>query len=147
MSLLTLLMPKRSRDAEEVKGDFQAKLLLSQRKLHMLEDSQLVDYLLLLRFGTCEVGQASRPILNLASISKITKKPLSTIRDLIKLGIDSKLKEFPIQRRKRMKLEIHHVDYLCNQTTLNQWAHLSLIQRTVMFHRTFPEIKISASLL
>ena len=45
----------------------------------MSEDKQLVDYLLLLRFGTCDVGQASRPILNLASISKITKKPLSTI--------------------------------------------------------------------
>jgi hypothetical protein len=120
---------------------------LSSKKLRMTEDQQLIDYLLLLRFGTCEVGPASRPMLNFASISKITKKPLSTIRDLIKLGIESKLKALPIKRRNRMKLEIHHVDYLCNQTTLNQWAHLSLIQRTVMFHRTFPEIKISASLL
>ena len=66
-------MPKRSRDAEEVKGDFQGKALLSKKKLRMSEDQQLVDYLLLLRFGTCEVGQASRPILNLASISKIIK--------------------------------------------------------------------------
>jgi hypothetical protein len=113
----------------------------------MTEDQQLIDYLLLLRFGTCEVGPASRPMLNFASISKITKKPLSTIRDLIKLGIYSKLKALPIKRRKQMKLETHHVDYLCNQTALNQWAHLSVIQRTVMFHRTFPEIKISASLL
>ena len=85
-------MPKRSRDTEEEKGDFQAKLLLSQRKLRMSEDSQLVDYLLLLRFGTCEVGQASRPILNLASISKIIKKSLSTIRDLIKRGVEAKVK-------------------------------------------------------
>ena len=113
----------------------------------MTEDQQLIDYLLLLRFGTCDNGPASRPMLNFASISKITKKPLSTIRDLIKLGIESKLKDLPIQRRKRLKLKTHHVDYLCNQTTLNQWAHFSLIQRTVMFHRTFPEIKISASLL
>ena len=123
------------------------KTRLSSQKLRMTEDQQLIDYLLLLRFGTCDIGQAARPLLNFASISKIMKKPLSTIRDLIKLGIDSKLKEIPIQRRKRMKLEIHHVDYLCNQKTLNEWAHLSLIQRTVMFHRTFPEIKISASLL
>ena len=123
------------------------KTRLSSQKLRMTEDQQLIDYLLLLRFGTCEVGPASRPMLNFASISKITKKLISTIRDLIKLGIESKLKALPIKRRKRMKLETHHVDYLCNQTTLNQWAHLSLIQRTVMFHRTFPEIKISASLL
>ena len=58
----------------------------------MSEDQQLVDYLLLLRFGTCEVGQAFRPILNLASISKIIKKPLSTIRDLIKRGVEAKVK-------------------------------------------------------
>ena len=113
----------------------------------MNEDRQLIDYLLLLRFGTFEVCPESRPMLNFASISKITKKPLSTIRDLIKLGIESKLKALPIQRRKRFKLKTHHVDYLCNQTTLNHLAHLSLIQRTVMFDRTFPEIKISASLL
>ena len=85
-------MPKRSRDAEEEKGDFQAKLLHSHKKLRMSEDQQLVDYLLLFRFGTCDAGQASRPILNLASISKITKKPLSTIRDLIKRGLEAKVK-------------------------------------------------------
>ena len=113
----------------------------------MTEDQHLVDYLLLLRFGTCDVGQASRPRLNFASISKIMKKPLSTIMDLIKRGVESKMKGLFIQRRKRTKLETHHVDYLCNQKTLREWAHLSLIQRAVMFHRTFPELKISASLL
>ena len=68
----------------------------------MTEDQQLIDYILLLRFGTCEVGPASRPMLNFASISKITKKPLSSIRDLIKLGIESKLKNLSIKRRKRI---------------------------------------------
>ena len=53
----------------------------------------------------------------------------------------------PIQRRQRKKLELHHLDYLCSQRTLRESAHLSLKQRAVMFHRTFPEIKISASLL
>jgi hypothetical protein len=75
------------------------------------------------------------------------QKPQSTVRDLIKRGIESKMKGLSIQRRKRTKLEMHHVDYLCNQKTLREWAHLSLIQRAVMFHRTFPELKISASLL
>ena len=58
----------------------------------MSEDHQLNDFLLLLRYGTCDVGQASRPILNLASISKIIKKPLSTISDLIKRGVEAKVK-------------------------------------------------------
>ena len=104
----------------------------------MTEDQQLVDYLLLLRFGTCDVGQASRPRLNFASISKIVKKPLTTVRDLIKRGIDSKMKIKPIHRRKRMRHEKHHLDFLCNQKTLREWAHLSLIQRAVMFHRIAP---------
>jgi hypothetical protein len=47
----------------------------------------------------------------------------------------------------RKKLDQHHLDYLCSQKTLREWAHLSLKQRAVMFHRTFPEIKISATLL
>ena len=58
----------------------------------MTKDQQLIDYLLLLRFGACEVCPAARPMLNFASISKITKKPISTVRDLIKLGIKSKIK-------------------------------------------------------
>ena len=65
---------------------------LSKQKLRMTENQHLIDYLLFLRFGTCEVGPASRPMLNFASISKIMRKPISTIRDLIKLGIKSKIK-------------------------------------------------------
>ncbi len=58
----------------------------------MSEDQQLFDYIILLRYGACDVGRAFRPILNFASISKITKKPLSTIRDLIKRGVVAKVK-------------------------------------------------------
>ena len=96
------------------------KTRLSLQKLRMTYDQQLIDYLLLLRFGTYDVDQVSRPILNFVSISKIIMKPLSTIRDLIKLGMELKIKMLPIQRRKRYKLDTHHVDYLCNQKTLNE---------------------------
>ena len=73
-------------------GDFHMKSRLSSQKLRMTENQQLIDYLLLLRYGTCDIEQASRPILNFASISKIMRKPISTIRDLIKVGIKSKIK-------------------------------------------------------
>ena len=53
----------------------------------MSEDSLLIDYLLLLRFGGSEPDKCLRPQLNYASISRITKKPLSTIRNIIKLRI------------------------------------------------------------
>ena len=56
----------------------------------MTEDKDLIDYLLLLRFGTQEPSHETRPILNLTSIAKITRKPISTIRALIKHGQESR---------------------------------------------------------
>ena len=105
-------MQKHSRDKALGIGDFHMKTRLSLQKLRMTEDQQLFDYLLLLRFGTSDVGQAARPVLNFASISKVVRNPVSTIRDLIKRGIVSNIKKLPIQRRKRSKLDQHHIDYL-----------------------------------
>ena len=65
----------------------------------MSEDPLLIDYLLLLRFGRSEPDKCLRPLLNYASISRITKKPLSTVRALIKLGVEAKLNMQPIQMR------------------------------------------------
>jgi hypothetical protein len=65
----------------------------------MSEDPLLIDYLLLLRFGRSDPDKSHRPLLNYASISRITKKPLSTVRALIKLGVEAKLNMLPIQRR------------------------------------------------
>ena len=140
-------MHKYIRNAALAIGNFHMKTRLSSQKLRMTEDQQLINYLLLIRFGTSDVGQAPRPVLNFVYISKVVRKLVSTIRDLIKRGIVSKMKKLPIQRRKRSKLDQQHIDYLCNQRTLREWAHLSLKQRAVMFHRAFPEIKISAALL
>ena len=78
----------------------------------MSEDPLLIDYLLLLRFCGSEPDLCLRPLLNYASISRITKKPLSTIRNLIKLGIKAKLNMLPIQRCKWKKFEHHHLEYL-----------------------------------
>ena len=52
-------------------GDFHVKTRLASQKLRMTEDQHLVKYLLLLRFGTCDVGIASKPRLNFAYISRI----------------------------------------------------------------------------
>jgi len=49
----------------------------------MSEDPLLIDYLLLLRFDSSSPNKYPRPLLNYASISRITKKPLSTVMALI----------------------------------------------------------------
>ena len=67
-------MPKHFRDKALGTGDFNMKTRLSSQRLRMAEDPQLVDYLLLLRFDTSYHGQAPRPVLNFASISKVVRK-------------------------------------------------------------------------
>ena len=49
------------------------KTPLSSQRFRMTEDQQLIDYLLLLRFGTSDPGNAPRHVLNFASISKVVK--------------------------------------------------------------------------
>ena len=67
-------------------GHFHMKSRISSQKLRMTENQQLIDYLLLLRYGTFDIAQASIPFLNFTSISKIMRKPISTIRVPIKVG-------------------------------------------------------------
>ena len=67
-------MPKQIRDKALGTGDFNVKTRLSSQRLRMTEDQQLIGYLLLLRFGTGDAGQAPRPVLNFASISNVLRK-------------------------------------------------------------------------
>ena len=113
----------------------------------MTEDPDLIDYLLLLRFGPSRGRDEGRPVLNYASVARLAKRPVATVRDLITMGLQALKDGRPIQQRKRTKLQGDHVAYLCSPQTLTAWAHLSLQQRARMFHRTFPELKISATLL
>ena len=69
-------MQKHIRDKALGIGDFHMKTRLSSQKLRMTEDPQLIDCLLILRFGTNDVGKAHRPVLNFASISKVVRKHL-----------------------------------------------------------------------
>ena len=68
-----MFMPKHIRDKALGIGDFHMKTQVSSQRLFMTEDPQPVDYLLLLRFGTSDPGQVSRPVLNFASISKVVR--------------------------------------------------------------------------
>ncbi|TNV71416.1 hypothetical protein FGO68_gene5467 [Halteria grandinella] len=45
--------------------------------------------------------------------------------------------------KRRLRLKKLHKDYLLSEKTLQEWAHLSIKQRAKLFHRTFPEVKLS----
>ena len=50
-------------------------------------DSQLLSYVILLRFGTAFNPDFTKPILNYQSIAKLIKKPVTTVIELVKFGI------------------------------------------------------------
>ena len=52
---------------------------------------------------------------------------------------------FEVTERKRQKFKGEHVAFLVDKQSLISQAHLSLKQRAKMFHRQFPDLRISAN--
>jgi transposase len=111
------------------------------------QDSRLIDYLLLLRFGTQQDELPYRPLLNYAAIARTTKLPYRTVIDLIKVGVQARKEQLSISKRIRSKLSEDHIAYLISPETLSEWAHASLKERVKRFHRHFGEVRISVSTL
>ena len=108
-------------------------------------DGQLLSYVILLRFGSLVTPDFSKPTLNFQSIAKVIKKPVTTVIELVKLGIRAYHYGFDIGPPNRSKFTQQHISYLVSPSTLQESAHLSLAERAQMFHRRFGEKKISPS--
>ena len=48
---------------------------------------QLLSYVTLLRFGSSEHPDFSRPVLNYQTIAKVLKRPVTTVIELVRLGM------------------------------------------------------------
>ena len=66
-------MPKHIKASGRHPGGPRTRRTCSSLAAPMSEDPLLIDYLLLLRFGSSEPDKCLRPLLNYASISRITK--------------------------------------------------------------------------
>ena len=56
----------------------------------------------------------------------------------------------PKTTKRRLTLSSYlgnHIDYIVNEETLKLWTGLSIKDRCIHFHRKYPEIKMSASML
>ena len=58
-------------------------------RISKTEDSQLISYLLLLRYGTDLSPNPRKPLLNITTVSRLSKVKYSTVRELISLGLKS----------------------------------------------------------
>ena len=113
----------------------------------MSQDPQLISYLMLLRFGSCKARKKQSPKLGISSIAKMTRISPESVRRLIQIGLAQQQRKEGIKVLARTKLSEEHIQFLSDDHTLNAWAHLSLAQRAVLFHRQFPELRVSPSLL
>ena len=120
---------------------------LGYKKPVMNQDPELIRYLLLLRFGNTKVTCNAKPILGFASIAKLVRIHAETVRRLIAQGLKELDKGQKARPPPRVSLTQEHLNFLCSKNTLNAWAHLSLEQRVIMFHRQFPELRITITIL
>ena len=92
----------------------------------MLNDQDLIELVILLRFGPSNFRDINKPLLSITAISKALKISSSTVSKLVKKGISYlKNKELVINKR-QSKFKERHIDYLLHPDTLRAWAHLSL---------------------
>ena len=116
--------------------------------------SILLHALLAARFEPDPQSGKPRARLRYASLARAFKVPQSTVRDAcVKFersmhsyknfnDLLTYVKSISLERKcnqVKFQLEEKHLRFLTSQKTLSAWATRSLAERTVLFHRIFPE--------
>ena len=78
-----------------------------------------------------------------AKIGKILKVTPGTVSNILALGPVLPAPEEETKATGRSKLKREHIRFLTMDETLNDWAQKTLSERYVLFHRRYPEVKIS----
>lgn len=112
-----------------------------------LTKTQLRKIVLRLRFGTVEPGPGQPAFMTYGRIARFVRRSASSVRLICLSGLRGDHDLNIGDRRHRTKLSSEHQEFLKDPSTLREWAHLSLAERAVLFHRRFGEIKISPSAL
>ena len=95
----------------------------------MRHDPQLLTYVLLLRFGKVPCSEAPQPLMNYTSIAKLLRKPVTTVIQLVKAALGASMHGFSEDKLSRSKFSQLHIGYLVSSSTLQECAHLSLVER------------------
>ena len=120
--------------------------MLRSKLLRLASSStELQDLLLMLRFGTSTPKLGQKPKLSFSAISKLTQLSTPTLlRYYRQIASPTGLCTLR-QPGARAKLTEAHISYLTDPTVLQIWASYSLKERAQLFHRSFPELRVSSS--
>jgi hypothetical protein len=81
--------------------------------------------------------------MSLSDLGRILKLPVQSVKNILNSGSPLERKDEEVRLRGHRKLRAQHLWYLLSDETLRSQAQNSLEERCVMFHRQFPEIKLS----
>lgn len=112
-------------------------------KLH--DPKAMLRLVLLLRYGRAAPARGDTPILNLVTVARVTRLSPAIVTRMIKRYLSHGDRGDKGVTRPWRKLAAHHIGFLTSSQTLQEWAPLSLKERSVLFHRRFPETVASAS--
>jgi MarR-like DNA-binding transcriptional regulator SgrR of sgrS sRNA len=102
-----------------------------------------MEYVQLLRYGPRDLRGGGTVHMTLAQIAKLLGCSATHVAGLLAEARGRKPIKQTSKPGRRTKLRREHVAYLVHRDTLQMWAAKSLMERVMLFHRTFPEIKIS----
>ena len=114
-------------------------------KLSEEQKTMLRQTVLLLRFRDTLPTPTSRKFFSYSTIAKIVSTPYNTVQHLCRHALQPTKKQSLFKRIHELSQE--HRDFLLKPLTLKQWAGLTLQERTVLFHRRFPDKRISTTSL
>jgi hypothetical protein len=109
--------------------------LPQKKRLQPYNDPELLKLVLLLRYGTATPQSDQAPLLNHTTIASVLGITRDRVRSFLAYSKRISISPEGERGRKRGKLSLKHVQYLTADATLNDWAHLSLKERAIMFHR------------
>ena len=106
-------------------------------------DGTLEDYVAMLRWGPARLRGEGRVYLKIAQIAKMVKVSPSKVRCLLVYARGDRPRQPQDRCGPPAKIQPHHVAFLTSMSTLQAQAACTLTERAVLFHRRFPELKIT----
>ena len=99
----------------------------------------LMQYVEMLRFGPKEYRREGTVHMTQQQIAKLTGCSTTHVASLLAEARGMKKPKHTARRGRRTKLKVEHVTFLVERDTLQKWAAKTLVERTKLFHRQFPE--------
>ena len=118
---------------------------MKYKKMPASKRNELRTAALLLRYRTSEPFATSRKYLSFRNIATILNLTHAEVEHICRKALNTPTP--PSDYKRVHTLDQEHIDFLLHQRTLEQWSGLTLLERTVRFHRIYTDKRIAVTSL